>query len=444
MTPGREADDTPAGAAGPGWWEIEAARQRVLSMLPPVATERVPLAAAPGRVLAEDLWAHLPLPGFDNSAMDGYALGAGELKAGTQWLVTGEQPAGRALSPPATGPGAGEAWRIFTGAPIPSGTVAVVMQEDTEPLEPGRIRLTDAAEPGQFIRRAGSDLCAGQSLLRAGRRLTARDLGLLATQGLANITVARPPRLAVVTTGDECRPPGVGLAPGELYESNGIMLSAMATANGANVTAVASEPDAGDPAGPATTADAAWQHVGDDRARLRQVLGALLERVDMVVVSGGVSVGRHDHVRPVLADLGCETHVWRLRMKPGKPFVFATHHNGARVFGLPGNPVSSAVTFQLLVAPAVRAAQGAPAAPAEGAAVLAEAIDNRGDRPHYLRVRQTATPAADGRPQLRLVGRQGSDALSGLARSDGLLRVEPGQSLAAGTDVRWLPWPEGI
>lgn len=428
MTSHHPAPATPDDSRRPVWWEIEAARERVISMIPPTGTEVADLVAAGGRILADDLRARVPLPGFDNSAMDGYALGAGSLQSGTEWMVVAEQPAGPARQSP--GPGPGEAWRIFTGAPLPPGATAVVMQEDTEPLATDRIRLTAGVEPGEFIRRAGTDLCPGQWLLRAGRQLTARDLGLLASQGLGEVTVRARPRLAVLTTGDECRPVGATLALGEIHESNGVMLAAMAQAAGAELL---------------TGPQATWQHVGDARDQLRAALRPLLDQADMVVVSGGVSVGDHDHVRPVLQELGCESDVWRLRMKPGKPFVFASHpHHGARVFGLPGNPVSSAVTFHLLVAPAIRAALGQPAAPPEADAIVAEPMNHHGDRPHYLRVRVTEPPATGGPPRLLTEGRQTSDSLSRLARSDGLLRIEAGQTLTEGESVRWLPWPAGI
>lgn len=413
---------TPSDPEPRPWWEIADARVRVLSQVPPPESERIALAQALDRVLAADVTATVPLPGFDNSAMDGYALGSGDPTEGSVWKVTGEQPAGIARAGEL---GTREAWRVFTGAPIPPGTTAVVMQEDVEIIADGQIRLTTDVEPGEFIRLAGTDVCAGQVLLRTGRRLTPMDLGLLASQGVAEPAVHRRPPVHIISTGDECRPPGEPLAPGEIHETNGLMLAAMAIRAGADPSHVTR------------------QHVADNRQALRTAVAEGLQTSGLLVISGGVSVGRHDHVRPVLEEFGCRGEVHKLRMKPGKPFFFARHPGGALVFGLPGNPVSSAVTFHLLVAPAIRALLGLVPGPVELPGLLNETLENRGDRPHYLRMRITKpADALQPLPQLATAGRQSSDALGGLARSDGLLPVEVGQVIDAGSTVGWFPWDD--
>lgn len=404
----------------PGRLEVDEARAILVSGIDALPAEEVPLAAALDRIFAQDILATTPLPGFDNSAMDGYALGPGDRAIGSEWRVTGEQPAGAAR------PGClveGEAWRIFTGAPLPDGATAVVMQEEIERLPEGRVRLLSEVGEGEFIRRAGTDVCPGQLVARAGDIAGPLDLGLLASQGLARVNVRQRPSLRIITTGNECRPADQALMPGEIRESNGAMLAALALRAGADPDTLTS------------------QHIGDQRQALREACSEALRQCDLLILSGGVSVGDHDHVRPVLTKLGCTCQVQKLHMKPGKPFVFARHPSGTLVCGLPGNPVSSAATFHLLVASLMRALVGQPADPPSSPGLLVEHAVNQADRPHYLRVRMIEPPTRD-QPLARLapVGRQGSDALGGLARSDGLLRLGGKQELEAGSRVDWLPW----
>lgn len=396
----------------------EEALGRVLTTagIGPVVT--VPLVEAVGRWAAVPVVATVALPGFDNSAMDGYAVHAEDCGQTHRWLsVVGERPAGRA-------PGAGEELmvspgrvvRVFTGALLPAGTAAVVMQEDVqEGGAAGTVRLVEPAVAGEFIRRRGADVGVGQKLVAAGDRLTPGRIGLLASQGLETVAVGARPRVRVLSTGDEVVAPGRPLPDAAaLYNSNGPMLTAMACQAGAVAEA---------------------GHAGDDLDALTTVLAAALEISDVVVLAGGVSVGRHDYVRPALARLGWRPDVWRVAMKPGKPFLFAAR--GAQsVFGLPGNPVSAAVTFQVLVAPALRRWQRAAAAdwPVPVVpAVLAEALTNTGDRPHY--VRGVLEPGG----MFRAAGLQESHALFSLSRADALLRVPPETRWEAGRAVRVHP-----
>lgn len=397
----------------------EEARRRIVSRIEPAGVpETLALAAGLGRILAADLTGRVDLPGFDNAAMDGYAVRVADAPVGAVLPVAGEQPAGRdlglALAP-------GTAIRIFTGAPIPAGAEAVIMQEDVRPAADGAtIAIAEAPEPGEWIRRRGADVCAGQRLLAAGSPLTPARIGLLASQGLVTVPVWPRPRVGVVTTGDEVvePAPGASLAPGQLYNSNGPMLEALAAAAGA----VARR----------------W-HAPDEPDRLRRVLGEALEASDCVVVAGGVSVGARDFVKEGLAGLGVRADFWRVRIKPGKPFLFG-HRDGERpvaVFGLPGNPVSAFVTWHLFVAPALARRSGAAPEPGHPLGLppvwgrLERPLANPGDRPHYLRLRIDPATGA-----FTPSGLQQSHALFGLSRADVLLRLEPEQSLPAGEWVQ--------
>ncbi len=399
------------------------ARARILACVSPLEEETVPLLQALGRFAAGDRIATHALPAFDNSAMDGYAVGMNEqpgpLAAGTRLTVRGEQPAGpdRGLR---VEPGG--AVRIFTGAPVPVGTGAVVMQEDVERTG-DVIVLKEPVAAGEFIRRTGGDLARGQRILAAGDRLTPGRLGLLASQGLATAAVRRRPRVAILATGDELRPPGQPLGPGEIYESNGVLLASLAATFGAAVTIL--------------------ERARDDRDDLDAKLAAGLGSHDALVIAGGVSVGERDFVKERLAAAGASLDLWRVRVRPGKPFLYGRHGGGGgttHVFGLPGNPVSAFVTFVLFVRPALLRVAGAAdeALPLTAfPATAAVGFANEGDRPHYLR----GTLDAAGR--FAPSGQQESHALFALSRSRALVRAEPGITVPAGAPVEALLWETG-
>ena len=393
------------------------ARDRILAAVPAPVPEAVALEAALGRYSLEEILAGVAIPAFDNSGMDGYAVRAEDATAGAELRVTGEQPAGACAGLVL---GLGEAIRIFTGAPLPEGADAVVMQEDTE-RDGSLVRVIEAvAEPGEFVRRRGSDLCEGQRVLSVGDRLSAQRIGLLASQGIAELVVGQLPRVAVVSTGDELVAAGGELGDGQIYDSNGIMLASMAQRlipGGGTVRRY---------------------HARDEMSDLRSVLARALEECEVLVIAGGVSVGDRDLVRPALAESGVETGFWKVRLKPGKPFLFGQGGAGRKlVFGLPGNPVSAFVTFEVFVAPALRRWMGAredEALPWPIRMELAEAVENPGDRPHYVR---GILDWQGGR--FSPTGMQQSHALNGLASADALLRLAPGESLAAGIEVSVFP-----
>ena len=378
----------------------EAALAHIIKSVKILASRRVALGQARGRFAAQDIFARYPLPNFDNSAMDGYAVVASSCREGESLRVVGEQPAGlnRKLRVKP-----GEAIRIFTGAPIPEGADAVVMQEDVR-CEGNRIFINTSVEAGESIRRRGSDLSEGQKILSTGERIQPPMLGLLASQGFADVEIGGEVRVGIITTGDELIQPGRSLEEGELYESNSILLRALAEQCGAKVESVV--------------------HCPDDEGSTEKALRRSLDN-DVLVIAGGVSVGARDFVKPALANIGAQTDLWRVSVKPGKPFLFGSK-DGCAIFGLPGNPVSAFMTFLLFVRPAILRMMGAGTdqlSLPHSEARLAERIQNKSDRPHYVRGRVT-----DGK--FSPVGRQESHALYGLSRANALLRVPPGDSFA--------------
>ena len=384
---------------------IAEARERVLHAAAPLTTEEVGVDDALGRVLAEEVRAARDVPGFRNSAMDGYAVRSG--KADRDLLVIGESRAGR---PADVALGYGEAIRISTGAMLPEGADAVLQQELVDDRGE-RITLLDAVDPGRNVREAGEDLRSGAHVLGAGTRLGPAELGVAVNAGRASLRCARRPRVAVLATGDELLPAGADLGPGQIHDSNRVTLAALARRDGADVVLA--------------------RVVPDHAAATRRAIGEALETADVVLLSGGVSVGPHDHVKPALAELGVEERFWRVALRPGKPTWF-----GARgrtlVFGLPGNPVSAMVTFLLFARPALAALQWAEP-PAGGRVVLGERLMCHADRDECVRVR-----VEDGRAFA--TGPQGSHVLVSMALADGLVVVPrgEGQALAAGTEVELL------
>jgi molybdopterin molybdotransferase len=386
----------------------EEARTRILEKVSPLRERTVPLSSGLDCFTARDLTAGLPLPTFDNSAMDGYAVVAGSCKKGERLRVTGEQPAGPdrklRVSP-------GEAVRIFTGAPMPTGADAIVMQEDVT-RDGDEIVINTDVEAGEFVRRRGCDLAEGQKILPKGERIRAATTALLASQGLTDVTVGAEVNAAVLSTGDELVKPGGKLEPGEIYESNSALLDALLQRSGAIVKSV--------------------EHCRDERESLMEAIKHGTKN-HILIISGGVSVGEHDLVKDALHELGAKIDVWRVAIKPGKPFLFGQLHECA-VFGLPGNPVSAFVTFLQFVRPAILKMTGAtnldlPKVPAK----LAVDLANDSDRAHYIRGK-----LEHGR--FTPVGRQESHALFGLSQSNALLRMAVGKSLRAGEIVDVQIW----
>ncbi len=379
---------------------IEDARADVVSSSVPLPSEPVALEDAAGRVLAADVRASADVPAFDNSAMDGFAVRS-DASSGPLRTVDESRagrPASRAL-------GAGEAIRISTGAALPAGADAVAPLERVHEAD-GQVTLAEAVAAGQHVRRAGEDLRAGAIVLRAGTSLAAGELSVAAAAGASALSCARRPRVAILCTGDELRPPGSPLGPGEIHNSNGPMLAALAAQEGAEVVAV--------------------ETVRDTRAETEAALAAALGAADVTIVSGGVSVGPHDHVKPALEALGVVQRFWRVDLQPGKPTWFGAR-GGRLVFGLPGNPVSSFVTFALFARPALRALQGAPPLPPSERAVLTEDVPRRA-RTQALRVR---LDAADGTLRATPTGAQGSHVTASLLGADALAFVPAGESVAA-------------
>lgn len=390
--------------------DVDAAVARVLAECAPLPAEPAAPLEARGRVLAADLHARWPLPGADVSTMDGWAVRAADLSSGTSALldIAGESAAGHPLAaalPP------GSAARISTGAVLPPGADAVVAQEDTE-RRGDRLHVdlarAGAVAPGHFVRRAGSDVAGGDLLLSAGDLVSAGDLALAVAAGHAALPVHRAPRVAILCTGDELVAPGCTPGHGQVVSSNGPLLAALIA-------------DAG-----ALPRDLGL--VGDDPDALRDALARAAASADVVLTSGGISVGDHDLVYPALHALGLRPAFRRVRLRPGRPLTFG-RLGDALVFALPGNPASTFVGFHLFVRPALRRLAGhpRPLRPLRRI-VLAAAADGAGKRAHYVRARLQAGRAAP-------LPNQASGALTSLRACDALLAIPPGPGLPAGAEV---------
>jgi molybdopterin molybdotransferase len=397
----------------PDLLDIDSALSIVLEHAAPLDSEPVPTPESDGRYLARALSAGIDLPPFTNSAMDGYAVRAADTPGILE--VVGESAAGRPCSATVQ---TGQAVTISTGAVLPPGADAVV------PIE--RVHTANSAESGldtidvpekveldEAIRHRGSDITAGTEVLAAGLRMGPAQIGAAIASGARTVLCGRRPRVAVLTTGDELRPSGSELAPGEIYDSNGPMLAAALRRSGATVTSIAA------------AADTPEAH----RAALVQAL-----EHDVVISTGGVSVGPHDLVRGIGAELGVTELFWRIKMRPGKPLSFGIK-DATLVFGLPGNPVSTLVCFELFVAPALAALQGAShPRPEFSSAPLAVTVRQNAERDDLIRVKRSA------QGQLEPVRGQASHQISITALSDGLARIPAGTGeLAAGSEVAYLP-----
>ena len=390
---------------------VDDALARLLQGIAVLPAEDVPLIAAHGRVLAAPLTARLTQPPFDASAMDGYAVRAADAAAaGAKLSVIGESAAGLGFSGKLE---AGGAVRIFTGAPMPAGTDAVVIQEDTA-RDGETVIINQAAFVGENVRPTGNDFRAGAALFPAGRRLSARDLMLAASSGHGTIFVARRPRVAILATGDELVPPGATPGPDQIVSSIPAGLSGMVAAAG----------------GTPILLGIARDTIADLDAKIASAADA-----DILVTIGGASVGDHDLVQQALAARGLALAFWRIAMRPGKPLMYGKL-GGQRVLGLPGNPVSATLCAQIFLLPLIRALQGAPAAAPPTIGILAEPLPANGPRQHYMRAR-IVRPGSP--PLVAALPRQDSSLVGVLAEADCLI-VQPanGPALAAGAKVTVL------
>jgi len=388
---------------------VEEARNRILRALAPVAAETLPLAAAGGRVLARPVHARLTQPPADVSAMDGYAVRAADAAEGALLRVAGSAPAGH---PFAGAVNPGEAVRIFTGAVVPAGADGILLQEDAEASE-GRVRVGEAVRAGRWIRRRGLDFEEGETLLPAGRRLTARDVGLAAAANHPWLTVHRRPRIGVLATGDEIALPGEPIPPGGIVSSNAHALAALVRAAGGEPLVLPIAPD--DEAAIAEAAEAA-------------------RGCDLLVTTGGASVGEHDLVQSALGPGGFALDFWRIAMRPGKPLIWG-RLGQTPLLGLPGNPVSALVCGVVFLLPALHRLSGLPdaAGPRTARVRLGSALPENDRRFDFLRARLERT--AEGDVSVLPFPVQDSSMLKTLARADALVLRPPHAPAAATGDA---------
>ena len=393
----------------------EALAQLLAKAKPPTDIEELPLEQALGRVLARSQRSDLEVPPHDNSAMDGYALRAADVPAvGTVLPVSQRIPAGSVGTPLQPGTAA----RIFTGAPVPPGADTVVMQENCE-AQDGSVVVNQISKAGDNVRRAGEDIAKGAEIVPAGLRLNPQALGLLASVGIPRVVVLRRLRVALFSTGDELVTPGQPLPPGAIYNSNRYLLRGLLERLGCEVTDLGNVQD---------TLDAT-------RAALRKAA----EGHDLILTSGGVSVGEEDHVKPAVEAEG-ELSLWAIAIKPGKPLAFghvrrSVSSGQAAFIGVPGNPVAAFVTFLLLVRPFVRRSQGlADDMPAPLKLPAAFDWKKADGRRNFLRVRR------DEAGRVQLFANQGSGVLTSTLWADGLVDLPPGQTVKDGDLVSYLPF----
>ena len=399
--------------------EFKEALNRVLGRVPRLGTEMVGLSDLNNRVLIEPLYSSLDLPVSDNSSMDGYALRAEDVQEASEshpveLKIVGTVPAGKVSDVDVE---SGTCMRLYTGSFLPKGADAVIMQEDTASDEGNEtIRCLDSVKPWENIRFRGEDVKHGALLIDGGTRIQARHLGVIAAIGISEMKVSRRPKVGILSTGHELQEAGTVLAAGAIYESNRLILSEM-------VRQIGGEPHI-------------YPLVDDTMEGTKDALKSAASENDVVITSGGVSVGDFDFIRPAISSLGGKIDFWKVRLRPGKPFVFA-ELNGKPVFGLPGNPVSAVTTFMVLTRPAILQMQGAAdVRPAMRPCRLSESIANRSDRPHYVRVQ------LDEEEGVSSAGLQGSHALQSLSKADGWLCVAPGQSLLVGDAVSVMVWDQ--
>lgn len=372
--------------------------------------DRVSLVQSQGRILSQDLIAPINVPPHDNSAMDGYAVRAADVHVGVRLPVHQRIAAGQVGVPLAPGAAA----RIFTGAPLPPGADTVIMQEACSADDRGEfVRINKQPQRGDHVRRAGEDIAQGACVLKAGTLMTPQAIGVAASMGCTHLAVYRPLTVALMCTGDEITPPGQPLPPGGIYNTHADLFQAWLLQLGCKVEMI----------GP----------VADTREATRAALRRGASLADLVLCTGGVSVGEEDHVRAALMDDGTLT-LWSIAIKPGKPLAFGRLAM-ADFIGLPGNPVSAWVTFALLVRPFIRACQGAPFAPARSFPLLADfSWPHPGARREFARVRLNAQGRLD------LLEQQSSGALSAVFAADGLADIAAHQRVVPGQTIGYIPF----
>ena len=398
--------------------EFEEALARLLSLVPAPVSERAPLSSACGRVVTERIASPIHLPAFDNSAMDGYAVRAADMKnarpdAAVQLRLCGRASAGEMFAGEVR---PGTCVRLFTGSPLPRGADAVAMQEHTRvhPSQADTVLFEAAVQPGGNVRARGADVKPGAVLAEAGEFVTAGRVCLLAAIGLTHVKVGRQPVVGLLATGSELQEAGQPLVAGQIYESNRLALAALLARAGGIPRLLPPVPDT--------------------LAATQAALAAAFRECDLVVTVGGVSVGDMDFVKTAFEQLGGALDFWKVAMKPGKPFVCG-RLGQKLLLGLPGNPVSAFVTFLLLARPVIARWQGATAvALPVHPGVLAEPLANPGERRHFMRVR------VDAAGNVRSAGLQESHALSALALANGLVDVPAHKTLATGTGVQVMRW----
>jgi molybdopterin molybdotransferase len=400
--------------------DVERARAIVLESATTLDAEEVALEDALGRVLAEDVTSADAVPGFDNSAMDGFAVRAADTAGAAEGSpvslrIAGESSAGH---PADSGLGEGEAIRISTGAMLPDGADSVVRIEEAE-VSNGSVSTETAVEPGRDIRRAGEDIQPGDTVIRAGTPIGPSELGVLASVGRGRVRSARRPTLSLVSTGDELLGPEDPMTPGGVRNTNAWAVPALARLSGAEVAGLGT--------------------AGDDPAATRAAVEQALQ-ADVAVICGGVSVGEHDHVRPALDELGVEQRFWGVALRPGRPTYFGVAgggpaEGGTLVFGLPGNPVSAVVTFLLFVRPAVRVLSGQDPERDRTTAILDGGYEKGPGRTHAARVKLSL--ADDGWHAELTREAQGSHVLTSMLGADALAVIPAEhESVAAGERVQ--------
>ncbi|MBE7376199.1 molybdopterin molybdotransferase MoeA [Pseudomonas lopnurensis] len=403
------------GCDSKGLRPVDEAIDELLARVPPLPpVEQVALSDALGRVLAEPLSAPFPVPAWDNSAMDGYALRAADLPVEGGWLpLAGRIAAGDAADQQLP---AGHAVRIFTGAPLPPGADTVVAQEDCQ-LDGDRVQLP-AVTRGAHVRRQGEELQAGAPVLQAGKRLRPQEIGLLASFGVARVAVYRRLRVGLLSSGNELREPGQPLAPGQIYNSNRYCLLGVLRSLGLEVHD--------------------YEILVDELAASRDALALAASEWDLLITSGGVSVGEEDHLKQAIRELG-ELHLWRLAIQPGKPLAFG-EVAGKPWIGLPGNPAAALITSLVVARPFLLRAQGcSEILPRPLRLPAGFAWRKTNNRRQYLRAR---LERADGEMRVCLHPRQGSAMLTSASWADGLAIIDSNRTLDEGEPVDYLPFSE--